>query len=139
MNRALGSALCGVAVFASWSCTTEVCACTPTIVPAILTGRVLDSSGTAASGAQVRAYSAPEAGCHSLDTDFGVVVAEGDGSFIMGLASGQLQDSVCVLVFAHPSVGSDGSQNSDTSLLVMDFGDELTPDSARVELVLRAQ
>jgi hypothetical protein len=138
MDRALASALC-VAALASGSCTTEVCGCTPAIVPAIVTGRVLDSGGAAAARAQVLAYSAPEAGCQSLDADFGFVVAEDDGSFIMGLASGQLQDSVCVLVFARPAVGVDGPETSDTSLLVMDFRDELTPDSARVELILRAQ
>ena len=136
MDRALVSALC-VAALASLSCTTEVCGCTPVIVPAILAGRVLDSSGKPAAAAQVRAYSAPEAGCHSFDTDFGSVVAEGDGSFSMGLASGQPQDSVCVLVFARPSVGADWPENSDTSLLVLDFRDELAPDTARVELVLR--
>jgi hypothetical protein len=138
MDRAIVSALCGLATIASSSCTTEVCACTPAIVPAIVTGRVLDSGG-AAVGAQVRAYSAPEEGCHSLDTDFGFVVAEEDGSFLMGLASGQLRDSVCVLVFARPPIASEGVENSDTSLLVMDFRDELTPDTARVELVLKVQ
>jgi hypothetical protein len=139
MGRATVSALCALATFASSSCTTEVCACSPPIVPAILTGDVLDSGGAAATGAHVRAYSGPAAGCHSLDTDFGFVVVERDGSFIMGLASGQLQDSVCVLVFARPPLGSPGPENSDTSLLVMDFRSELTADSARIELVLRAQ
>ena len=86
----------------------------------------------------MRAYSAGETDCHSLDTDFGVVVAENDGDFRMGLASGHLQDSVCVLVFAQPRPGSVGLENSDTNLLVMDFRDEVTVDSAQVELVLRA-
>ena len=138
MDGALVSALC-LAALASLSCTTDVCGCTPAIVPAILTGRVLDSGGKAAAAAQVRAYSEPAPGCQSLDTDFGSVVAEHDGSFIMGLASGQLEDGVCVLVFARPSAGADGQENSDTSLLVLDFRDELAPDTADVELVLRGE
>jgi hypothetical protein len=139
VDRAIVVALSGLAALVSLSCTTEACACTPTIVPAIVTGRVVDGGGTPAAAAQVRAYSAPEAGCHSLDADFGFVVAEDDGSFRMGLASGLLQDSVCVLVFARPSPGSEGLEDSDTTLLVMDFRDELTLDSARVELVLRTR
>ena len=138
MGRATVSVLAGVATLISFSCTTEVCACTPAIVPVIVTGRVLEGGGVAAAGALVRAYSAPEADCHSLDSDFGFVVSEDDGSFVIGLASAQLQDSVCVLVFAQPRPGSEDLENSDTSLLVMDF-DELTVDSARIELVLRAQ
>jgi hypothetical protein len=139
MGRIIVLALCGLAVVTASSCTTEACACTPPIVPAIVSGRVLDGAGAAAAGAQVRAYSAPDAGCHSLDTDFGFVVAEADGSFRMGLPSGQLQDSVCVLVFARPPAGSSGLETSDTILLVMDFRDALTPDSARADLSLRVQ
>jgi len=139
MGRATASAVYGLVTLASSSCTTEVCDCPPAIGPAIVTGRVLDRSGAAAAGALVRAYSAPRTDCHSLDTDFGLVVAATDGGFRLGLASGHLRDRVCVLVFAQPPPGSEGQADSDTSLLVMDFGDELTPDSARIELVLRAQ
>jgi hypothetical protein len=138
MDRAFVTAL-GVAVLAALSCTTEVCGCSPAIEPAILGGRVLDGSGKPAPEAQVRAYSAPSAGCQSLDTDFGFAVAEDDGTFIMGLASGHVEDSVCVLVFARPSVGPDVPENSDTSLLVLDFRDDLSPDTARVELILRGE
>jgi hypothetical protein len=138
MARSFISAL-GLTVLAASSCTTEVCGCSPAIVPAILVGRVLDGSGRPAAAAQVRAYSAPDAGCHSLDTDFGFVVAEDDGGFVMELASGHVQDSVCVLVFARPSLGVDMPENSDTSLLVLDFRDNFAPDTARVELVLRGE
>ena len=139
MGRPIVLALGGLAILASSNCTTDVCACTPAIVPAIVSGHVLDGAGAAAGGAQVHAYSAPGVGCHSLDTNFGFVVAEDDGSFLMGLPAGQLQDSICVLVFARPPLGSEGLENSDTSLLVMDFSDELAPDSAQVELILRTQ
>jgi hypothetical protein len=138
MSRASVSAIYGLLILASSSCTTEACDCPPAIVPAVVTGHVLEPSGAAGVGAVVRAYSAAETGCHSLDTDFGIAVAETDGGFRMGLASGQLQDSVCVLVFAQPRPGSEGLENSDTNLVIMDFRDELTRDSARVELVLRA-
>jgi hypothetical protein len=138
MGRPTVCALYGLVTLAFSSCTTEVCDCLPA-VSAIVTGRVLDRSGAAAAGALVLAYSASEADCHSLDTDFGLAVAEDDGGFRLGLASGQLQDSVCVLVFAQPRPGSEGLENSDTSLLVMDFRGEPTLDSARVELVLGSQ
>jgi hypothetical protein len=138
MGRAIVAAL-GLAAFTFPGCTTDACACTPAIVPALVTGRVVDDRGTPASGAQVRAFSAPAAGCHSLDTDFGSVAAENDGEFRMGLPSGLLQDSVCVLVFARPRGRPAALGDSDTTLLVMDFRDELTLDSARVELVLRAR
>jgi hypothetical protein len=55
--------------------------------------------------------------------------------FRLGLASGILLERVCVLVFARPPAGV-ALGVSDTVLLVMDFRDELTPDSAQVELVL---
>jgi hypothetical protein len=60
-----------------------------------------------------------------------------DGSFRLPLASGVSSDSVCVLVFAHPPFNSNGLQYSDTALLVMDFRNEVVPDSAEVVLVLR--
>ena len=138
MTRATVSTIYGLVILASSSCTTEACDCPPAIVPAVVTGRVLEPGGAAVEGALVRAYSAAEAGCHSLETEFGIAGAEPDGGFRIGLASGQLQDSVCVLVFAQPRPGSEGLENSDTNLVVMDFRDELTRDSARVELVLRA-
>ncbi len=140
MDRTIVVTLGGLAILASSSCTTDACACTPAIVPAIVSGHVTDGAGAAAARAQVHAYSAPGVGCHALDTDFGFVVTEDDGTFLMGLpAAGQLQDSVCVLIFARPPRGSEGLENSDTTLLVMDFRDELTPDSAQVELILRTQ
>jgi hypothetical protein len=139
MGRATGFSIYGLAILALSNCTTEACDCPPSIVPGIVTGRVLDHSGNAAAEALVWAYSDPATACHSLDTDFGLAVAESDGSFRLGLATGQLQDSVCVLVFAEPRPGSEGLANSDTSLLIMDLSDELTPDSARLELVLEAQ
>jgi hypothetical protein len=43
-----------------------------------------------------------------------------------------------VLVFASPPAGV-ALQISDTVLLIMDFRDELTQDSAQAELVLRAE
>ena len=138
MGRVPMAAL-GCVAMLIWSCATDVCACTPAIVPALVTGRVVDDRAAPVRDAQAHAYSASAAGCHSLDVDFGFVVTESDGSFRMGLASGMLQDSICVLVFARPPLGSDALGNSDTALLVMDFRDELTLDSAQVELVLRAR
>ena len=121
------------------SCATDTCACTPVIVPAVVTGRVLLPSGDPAPRARVRAYSAPAAAaCHSLGEDFGLVTAEPDGTFFLGLGSEVVLDSVCVLVFGQPATGSAGLANSDTALLVMDLSDGPTIDSARVELVLQA-
>jgi hypothetical protein len=57
----------------------------------------------------------------------------------MDLHSDTPQDGVCVLVFARSPAGADALRDSDTTLLVMGFRDELTIDSSRVELVLRAQ
>jgi hypothetical protein len=139
MGRANVSAVYGLVTLAVSSCTTEACDCPPSIVPAVVTGRVLDHTGGAAAEALVWAYSAPATDCHSLDIDLGLAVAENDGGFRLEVATGQLQDSVCVLVFAQPRPGSEGLENSDTNLLVMDFRDEPTPDSARIELVLKGQ
>jgi hypothetical protein len=118
-------------------CTTEACACTPPIVPAIVTGRVLLPSGNAAGSAQVHAYSAPAAGCHSIGDELGRATAASDGAFRLGLVSGMVLDSVCVFIVAQPPSGSNGLGNSDPTLLVMDFRSELTADSAQVELILR--
>jgi hypothetical protein len=56
----------------------------------------------------------------------------------MPLASGFLKERVCVLVFASPPAEV-ALGVSDTVLLVMDFRDALTVDSAQVQLVLRAE
>jgi hypothetical protein len=108
------------------------------VVPALVTGHVVRDGGTPVAGAHVRAFSGAGVGCESLDTDFGLVVTAADGGFRLGLASGILLERVCVLVFARPPAGV-ALGVSDTVLLVMDFRDELTPDSAQVELVLGAE
>jgi hypothetical protein len=137
MGRALGPMLCSLTVLALSNCTTEPCDCLP-IVPAIVTGHVVRDGGAPVAGAIVSAFSGPGAGCESLDTDFGHWVTEADGGFRLDLASGILHEGVCVLVFARPPEGA-GLGISDTVLLVMDFRDELTQDSAQVELVLGAE
>jgi hypothetical protein len=71
-----------------------------------------------------------------MDTDFGSVTTEADGSFELGLAAARARDSVCVFVFARPPEGASGLGNSDTTMLVMDFRDGEQPDNARVDLVL---
>jgi hypothetical protein len=73
-----------------------------------------------------------------LDIDFGLEVTGSDGRFRLDLATGFLQEGVCVLVFASPPEGADLGV-SDTVLLVMDFREDPSQDSAQVELVLRAQ
>ena len=131
---------CTVALGVS-NCMTDTCACSPPIVPALVIGRVLDHTGSPAPGARVHGYSGPAMGCHALDGDgeLNSVDAAEDGSFRLALASGMQVDSVCVLVFARPPSNTAGLGNSDTALLVMDFRDELTVDTAEVELVLRAR
>lgn len=119
-------------------CVTDVCGCTPAFVPAIVIGRVLGGLETPVQGAQVRAYSAAGSDCHSLDTDFGSVLTEADGRFAIGLPAFDPRDSTCVYVFARPPAGAGGLENSDTVLLVMDLGQDATPDSAQVELVLHS-
>ena len=74
----------------------------------------------------------------SLETDFGFEFTGADGNFRLGLASADLRERVCVLVFAR-TLGEADEEVSDTVLLVMDFRDALTQDSAAVELVLRAE
>jgi hypothetical protein len=139
MGRATVSAFCGLVTLGSSSCSTEACDCPPAIVPAVVDGRVLDRTGAATPGALVRAYSAPETDCHSLDIDFGVAVAENDGGFCRELASGQLQDSAVCWSLLSLALSQQGWRIPTPNVLVMDFRDELTRDSARVELVLRAQ
>ncbi len=117
------------------NCTTEACDCPPGIVPAIVTGRVARDGGAPVAGAVVGAFSGMGVGCESLETDFGLEVTGADGGFRLPLASGILQEDVCVLVFARPPEGV-ALGASDTVLVVMDFRDELTQDSAQVELVL---
>jgi hypothetical protein len=86
----------------------------------------------------VSALSGAGAGCESLDTDLGIEFTGADGSFRLGLASADLREHVCVLVFAR-TLGEVAQEVSDTVLLVMDFRDARTQDSAQVELVLRAE
>src|SRR3954453_820037 len=124
MNRALVAALSSLTGFALSSCTTDACACTPPIVPALVMGSVVDVPGAPVPGAQVRAVSVPAANCHSLDADFGFVTTHQDGSFDLALASGALQDSVCVLVFARPPPATPALGTSDTTVLIMDFRGE---------------
>lgn len=81
--------------------------------------------------ARVHAYSAAADNCHSADTDFGVVNTGDDGSFRIGLRAYDFRDSVCVFAFAHPPLGALGLEDSDTALLMMDFRDIGTLDSAR--------
>ena len=130
-----GPMFCGLAMLALSGCTTESCDCPPGIVPGLVTGHVIRAGGTPVAGAPVHAFSGVAAGCESLDTDFGLVATGADGGFRLDLASGILHEGVCVLVFARPPEGV-GLGISDTVLLVMDFRDELTQDSAQVELVL---
>ncbi len=129
--------LYGVVTLALSSCTTEVCDCLP-VTPALVTGHVVRAGGTPEAGASVHAFSDARDGCESLDIDFGLAFTEADGSFRLGLASGILREGVCVLVFARPAEGV-ALGVSDTALLVMDFRDESTVDSAQVELVLTAE
>lgn len=106
MRRALVALFGCLVTLGASSCTTEACACTPAIVPALVTGRVLREGSVPVPDAHVRAYSATAEGCNSLDTDFGFVTTDTDGGYRMGLSSGDLRDSVCVLVFARPPLGT---------------------------------
>lgn len=126
-----------LAILALSNCTTEVCDCLP-VTPALVTGHVVRDEGTPVTGALVRAFSGARVGCESLDTDFGLVFTGVDGGFRLGLASAMVREGVCVLVFARPPEGV-ALGVSDTVLLVMDFRDEPTVDSAQVELVLGAE
>ena len=130
--------LSAVAMLGLSQCATEACGCTPAVAPAVIIGRVLGGFQTPVHGARVRAYSAPAAGCRSVDADFGGVLSEADGSFFMPLSTTAFQDSVCVLVFARPPFGASSLENSDTALLVMSFLGSDLDDTARVELVLRS-
>jgi hypothetical protein len=137
MGRVPTTMLCSLTALALSNCTTEVCDCVP-ITPGLVTGHVVREEGTPVAEALVHAFSGAGAGCESLDTDFGLAVTGDDGGFRLELASGMLQERVCVLVFASPPAGV-ALQISDTVLLIMDFRDELTQDSAQAELVLRAE
>ena len=129
--------LCGLAFLALSNCTTEACDCLP-IMPALVTGHVVRDGGTPVEGAQVSAFSDAGVGCESLETDLGLEFTGADGSFRLGLASADLRERVCVLVFAR-TLGEAAQEVSDTVLLVMDFRDARTQDSAQVELALRAE
>jgi hypothetical protein len=129
--------LCGLTLLGLSSCTTETCDCLA-VVPAVVTGRVVDDGSAPVAGAQVQAFSGAGVGCESLDTDFALTVTAEDGRFRLDLASGIVQERVCVLVFARPPEGV-ALGASDTTLLVMNFRAALLPDSAEVELVLSRQ
>jgi hypothetical protein len=92
------------------------------------------------SGALIRAYSAPAQDCHADGggLDYGVIAARQDGTFSMGLAGAEARDSICVFVFARPAPDADGWTVSDTTLVMLNFRHDEPPDSARVDLVLRA-
>jgi hypothetical protein len=126
-----------LALLALSQCSTDACGCTPAFSPAVVVGRVLGGFGTPVAEAPVRAYSAPGAGCHSADNDFGTITTGVDGTFELGLSIAHERDSVCVYLFARPPAGSGGLDNSDTALVVMDFRPADVQDSAEVELVLR--
>lgn len=128
---------CGLALLALSNCTTEACDCLPRI-PALVTGHVVRDGSTPVARAEVRAFSGAGVGCESLDSDLGLEFTGDDGAFRLALASGSQRERVCVLVFARPPEGV-ALGVSDTVLLVMDFRDELTPDSVQVELVLGAE
>ena len=138
MGHTPSSVLCGLALLALSNCTTQACDCPPAIVPAVVTGHVVRDGGAPVAGAIVHAFSDVGVGCESLDTDFDLAVAGADGGFQLDLASGILQERVCVLVFARPPAEV-ALGVSDTVLLVMDFRDAPAQDSAQVELVLRAE
>jgi hypothetical protein len=98
---------------------------------------VLREDATPVARAQVRAYSAPGQGCSSLDEDFGLIPTLSNGSYNIGLSSGATQENVCVFLFGSPPQGASGLGNSDTVLVVLDFHQDGSLDSAQVNLVLR--
>jgi hypothetical protein len=140
MHRLHVALLPCLASLSAWSCTTDVCACTPPPVVALVSGRVFRDGSTPVPVAQVSTYSAPAVGCSSLGGDLGITETDTavDGTFQLGLPSGTEQDSVCVFVFARPPVGAAGLGNSDTALVVLDFRMDGTVDSAQVDLQLRS-
>lgn len=135
MNRAMVSVLGALGLLAAGSCMTDACGCTPTSISAVVNGRVVDGAGAPVRSARVQAYSAPADGCYSLDSYLGATFAESDGRYSLGIRSGAVGDSVCVLVFADSPFGAAALGASDTSLLVMDF-DEFEPGEAQAQLVL---
>ena len=130
--------LCVLTMLALSHCTTEACDCPPGIIPGVVTGRVVRDGGVPVAESIVQAFSGVGPGCESLDLDFGLAVTGADGRFELDVATGFLQESVCVLLFARPPAGM-ALGVSDTVLLVMDFRDALTQDSAQVELVLEPE
>lgn len=121
------------------NCGTEVCACGLVRVPAYVRGTVLHEDSSPVARAQVHAYSAPGQGCSSLDEDFGFIPTLSDGSYNIGLASGATQENVCIFLFGRPPQGASGVGDSDTVLVVLDFHQDGSLDSAQVNLVLRNQ
>ena len=123
-----------VGVLASVASCTDVCGCTP-IAPAVavVTGEVTEE-GQPVAGALVHAFSAAGGGCHSLDLELGAAVAGADGGYILELVSGSEQDDACVYVYARPAGAADGSQDSDTALVVVDLSYESVPDTVRIDL-----
>jgi hypothetical protein len=119
------------------NCGTEVCACGLVMSPAFVRGKVLSENASPVARAQVRAYSAPGTGCSSLDEDFGSIPTLSDGSYDMGLVSSATQENVCIFLFSRPPEGASGLADSDTVLVVLDFHQDGSLDSARVNLVLR--
>jgi hypothetical protein len=68
--------------------------------------------------------------------DYGLTGSGTDGTYSLQLASAEARDSICVFVFAQPPGGTNELGESDTTLVVLNFGAAQT-DSVRVDPVLR--
>ena len=115
----------------------EVCACTPTMSVAVVTG-VVRHGDAPAPQATVHAFSADGAGCQTLGVEFDQAVTGTNGEFLMELIASPGLDDVCVYVYARPDGIADDSQDSDTSLVVLDFALDAPSDTARVTLTFPA-
>jgi hypothetical protein len=116
----------------------SLCGCDPVPLSARLHGTVQGPGGAPAAGARVTAQ-ASSAACGAPFQVIGEAFTGGDGGFraeVLRNFDASLP-GVCLRAFATPPAGS-ALRGSDTVAFTVQFTTRFVPDSARVDLSLRA-
>ena len=124
----------GAATLALAQSCSDVCACSPALAIAIVTGQVT-RAGAPVPGALINSFSAPGPACQSLDVPLDGGLAGPDGTFLVELATSPRPEDLCVYVFARADGAEGESRDSDTGFVVLDFSAGI-PDTGRVTLTL---
>lgn len=122
------------------SCTNPVCGCPPARHSALLYGRVTDAAGAPVQGARVTAERA-DPGCVGTVYPLGSAAATGpDGGYRAEIyASGPMRPGDCLRAHAAAPPGSPLAGSDTVPFAVHFVLESSTPDSVRVDLVLRTE